>query len=60
VIEWQLRQPDGTRDECEAWLKAEKQAGRIRVEEIARPGPAIKRGKVSEGSSTAKKVKMMA
>jgi len=60
VIEWQLRQPDGTRDECEAWLKAEKQAGRIRVEEIARPGPAIKRGKVSEGASTAKKVKMMA
>jgi tRNA nucleotidyltransferase (CCA-adding enzyme) len=57
VIEWQLKHPDGIKDECEAWLKAEKQAGRIRVEENTRS--ATKRGKVNEGTSTAKKVKMM-
>ncbi|OBZ79815.1 CCA tRNA nucleotidyltransferase, mitochondrial [Grifola frondosa] len=39
VIEWQLEHPQGTKDECEAWLAAERQAGRITVEDP----PASKR-----------------
>ncbi|KAI0825228.1 hypothetical protein BC628DRAFT_1320460 [Trametes gibbosa] len=29
VVEWQLEHPQGTKDECEAWLRAEQAAGNI-------------------------------
>ena len=54
VIEWQLGHPDGTMDECEAWLKAEHEAGRIHVEENAVPGSAGKRARIPEGFVTKK------
>ncbi|KAG2160099.1 uncharacterized protein EDB93DRAFT_1261421 [Suillus bovinus] len=34
VLEWQLGHPDGTQDDCLAWLKEEKSAGRIDLEEL--------------------------
>jgi len=57
VIEWQLAHPDGTKDECETWLKAEQEAGRIRVEERNPSGQTNKRGKAAEVSPTSKKAK---
>ncbi|KAI8983356.1 hypothetical protein BD414DRAFT_515839 [Trametes punicea] len=29
VVEWQLEHPDGTKEECEAWLRSEQAAGNI-------------------------------
>lgn len=31
IVEWQLEHPQGTKDECEAWLRAEQAAGHINV-----------------------------
>lgn len=54
VIEWQLANPAGTKDECAAWLCAERDAGRIVVADAggttASEGKA-KRGKNSEGAA---------
>lgn len=52
VIEWQLEHPDGTSSECEEWVKAEKSAGRINVEESS--PPASKRGKAGNVSASKK------
>lgn len=57
VIEWQLEHPNGTKDECEKWLQAEHEAGRIHVEENAASGSADKRLKFTEGGSAMKKAK---
>lgn len=57
VVEWQLEHPDGTKAECESWLKAEKDAGRIRVGENISTRPVGKRSKVMADRSNAKKVK---
>ena len=55
VMEWQLEHTNGTREECEAWLKAEKNAGRIIVEENV-PSQG-KRKKGNNNDSAAKKAK---
>jgi len=57
MIEWQLEHPNGTKDECEKWLKVEHEAGRIHVEENIVSGSAGKRAKFTEGGSTTKKAK---
>jgi tRNA nucleotidyltransferase (CCA-adding enzyme) len=57
VIEWQLEHPDGTMVECEAWLRAEREAGRIRVEENCAPDSASKRIKVTGSGPATKKAK---
>lgn len=54
VIEWQLEHPKGTKPDCEAWLRGEHEAGRVRVEENTAVG---KRGTVGGDSSAAKKTK---
>lgn len=51
VIEWQLDHPSGTRTECEKWLKAEQEAGRVCAEENG------KRGTVPANGLVAKRVK---
>ncbi|KIM84665.1 hypothetical protein PILCRDRAFT_818258 [Piloderma croceum F 1598] len=56
VIEWQLEHPDGTMVECEAWLRAEREAGRIRVENCA-PDSASKRTKVTGSGPATKNAK---
>ena len=33
VVEWQLEFAEGTPDECAAWLRAEREAGRLHVGE---------------------------
>ncbi|KAK2461707.1 hypothetical protein APHAL10511_006170 [Amanita phalloides] len=42
MIEWQLENPIGTKDECIKWLQREKEVGNLRLPEI-NPGPASKR-----------------
>jgi tRNA nucleotidyltransferase (CCA-adding enzyme) len=54
VIEWQLEHPSGSKDECAGWLKAERAAGRITVDD---PVAAPKRGKGGAGEGAAKKAK---
>ncbi|KAI0935817.1 hypothetical protein AcV5_004134 [Taiwanofungus camphoratus] len=54
VVEWRLEHPEGTKGECEAWLRAEHAAGRISVD--VGP-PASKRVKGDSAGSTAKKAK---
>lgn len=59
VVEWQLEHPDGTKEECEAWLQAEHAAGRINTNvpsTIARP-PQSKRGKGTSDGEKRKKPK---
>lgn len=55
VMEWQLEHTNGTREECEAWLLAEKNAGKIVVEENV-PSQG-KRKKGNNNDSAAKKVR---
>jgi tRNA nucleotidyltransferase (CCA-adding enzyme) len=57
VIEWQLEHPDGTNDECEAWLKIEQAAGHIRVEGNTSSNSVGKRVTAAESGSATKKVK---
>lgn len=57
VIEWQLEHPDGTMVECEAWLRAEREAGRIRIEENCVADSAGKRTKASGNDPATKKAK---
>ena len=55
VMEWQLEHTNGTREECEAWLMAEKKAARIIVGENA---PSQGKGSKGHNSdSAAKKAK---
>ncbi|CDO70920.1 hypothetical protein BN946_scf184829.g28 [Trametes cinnabarina] len=50
VIEWQLEHPDGSREECETWLRSEHAAGHISTS-------GGKRGKDGEVDAKAKKAK---
>jgi tRNA nucleotidyltransferase (CCA-adding enzyme) len=53
IVEWQLGHPTGTKDECIAWLKDERDAGRIKSEDPPRtsaPGQA-KRPKDNDGAA---------
>ncbi|KAI0700413.1 hypothetical protein BC835DRAFT_1404849 [Cytidiella melzeri] len=58
IIEWQLAYPNGTREECEEWLKAEQIAGRISFD-ISPPPRATpaKRGRSDGRGNGAKKIK---
>lgn len=59
VIEWQLAHPTGTKDECDAWLRDEKAAGRIELTSLAggKPPAEGKRARGEGGAATGKKVK---
>ena len=52
VVEWQLEHPDGTKQECEAWLRAEHEAGRIST-----VSSTVKRGQDMGADAKAKKAK---
>lgn len=55
VIEWQLEHPDGTQEECQAWLKTEHRVGRVRTEDDTTQ--IGKRGSITGDTSTGKKMK---
>ncbi|KDQ54903.1 hypothetical protein JAAARDRAFT_38018 [Jaapia argillacea MUCL 33604] len=50
VVEWQLENPEGTKEECTVWLKSEQLAGRIQVDDG-------KRGKEAGEGKRSKKLK---
>ena len=50
VIEWQLEHPEGTKEDCEAWLRAEQAAGNINTS-------VGKRVKDGDADAKAKKAK---
>ena len=52
VVEWQLEHPEGTKQECEAWLRAEHEAGRIST-----VASTAKRGQDMGADAKAKKAK---
>ncbi|TBU26378.1 hypothetical protein BD311DRAFT_762796 [Dichomitus squalens] len=52
VVEWQLEHPEGTKQECEAWLRAEHEAGRIST-----ASSTVKRGQDVGSDAKAKKAK---
>jgi hypothetical protein len=56
-VEWQLAHPTGTKEEAEAWLIAEREAGRVVCQDadVANEGKGGKRAKGAEGA--AKKAK---
>ncbi|KAI0090034.1 hypothetical protein BDY19DRAFT_1003804 [Irpex rosettiformis] len=56
VVEWQLEYPDGTKDDCEQWLKAAHSAGKISFAVgPTRAAPAKRgRGDVREGQKKSK------
>ncbi|THH17212.1 hypothetical protein EW146_g3555 [Bondarzewia mesenterica] len=56
VIEWQLDHPDGTKEQCAEWLKSERAAGRLVVEDD-KTGAGGKRGKGDVQETAAKKSK---
>ncbi|KAG0697785.1 hypothetical protein DFH29DRAFT_944606 [Suillus ampliporus] len=57
VLEWQLGHPDGTQDDCLAWLKEEKSAGRIDLEELKAATMCTKRVQNVDKAASSKKVK---
>jgi tRNA nucleotidyltransferase (CCA-adding enzyme) len=57
VIEWQLEHPEGTKDDCLAWLKEEKSAGRMDMEELRTIAMGNKRVQNADKVSSSKKVK---
>ncbi|KAG1749677.1 uncharacterized protein EDB91DRAFT_1327149 [Suillus paluster] len=57
VIEWQLGRPDGTQDDCLAWLKEEKSTGRIDLEELKAATMGNKRVQNADKAASSKKVK---
>lgn len=56
VLEWQLGHPNGTQGDCLAWLKEEKSAGRINLEELKAATMSNKRLNPDKATSS-KKVK---
>lgn len=56
VLEWQLGHPNGTKGDCLAWLKEEKSAGRINLEELKAATMSNKRMNADKATSS-KKVK---
>jgi tRNA nucleotidyltransferase (CCA-adding enzyme) len=57
VVEWQLEHPKGTKGECLAWLKEEKSAGRIDIEELKAATMGNKRVQNANKVPSSKKVK---
>ncbi|OAX34827.1 hypothetical protein K503DRAFT_697989 [Rhizopogon vinicolor AM-OR11-026] len=57
IVEWQLEHPEGTKDDCLAWLKEEKSAGRIDMEELKAATMGNKRVQKADKIPSAKKVK---
>ncbi|KAG1757935.1 hypothetical protein EDB19DRAFT_1659877 [Suillus lakei] len=57
VLEWQLGHPDGTQGDCLAWLKEEKSAGRIDLEELKAATMGNKRVQNPDKAASSKKVK---
>ncbi|KAH7914461.1 hypothetical protein BJ138DRAFT_1170563 [Hygrophoropsis aurantiaca] len=57
VVEWQLEYPSGTKDDCVAWLNAEKEAGRINMDDLTAAHSGSKRIQASDKSAKAKKMK---
>jgi tRNA nucleotidyltransferase (CCA-adding enzyme) len=57
VVEWQLEHPEGTKDDCLAWLKEEKSAGRIDIEELKAATIGNKRVQNVDKIPSSKKVK---
>lgn len=53
VIEWQLDHPNGTKQECEAWLISERDTGKITTQ----ANPSAGKRKESGGEGVAKKAK---
>lgn len=54
VVEWQLEHPEGTRDQCIAWLQAERAVGKIDLNADISAG---KRGQDAATSLNSKKAK---
>ena len=52
VVEWQLEHPEGTKQQCEAWLREEQAAGRINT-----TNATIKRGQGAGADAKTKKAK---
>ncbi len=52
VVEWQLEHPEGTKEECEAWVLEEQAAGRIST-----VNTTFKRGQGGGADAKAKKAK---
>ncbi|KAG6371634.1 hypothetical protein JVT61DRAFT_9348 [Boletus reticuloceps] len=43
VIEWQLKNPDGDKDACAAWLEEEQRSGRLDIEALVKSTSGAKR-----------------
>ncbi|KZT22100.1 hypothetical protein NEOLEDRAFT_1157898 [Neolentinus lepideus HHB14362 ss-1] len=57
VIEWQLDHPQGTKDECAAWLKSEHAEGRIEVSDLRSGDQAAGKRGDDGAEKSAKKAK---
>ena len=57
VIEWQLEFPEGTKEECAQWLKAEYEAGSIRGPDDDTLELVGKRAKTNTDDSATRKKK---
>lgn len=57
VVEWQLEHPKGTKADCLVWLKEEKSAGRIDIEELKVATMGNKRVQNANKVPSSKKVK---
>lgn len=53
IIEWQLAHPEGTKEQCEEWLRAEHAAGRVSFD----VAPPVKRVQKDAGAKQGKKPK---
>ena len=62
VVEWQLAHPQGTKQDCEMWLREEKTVGRLDIATLSStaakvPQAPSKRGRTEGGSFAEKKLK---
>lgn len=57
VVEWQLEHPEGTKDDCLAWLKEEKSAGHINIKDLNAAAMGNKRVQNADKTPSSKKVK---
>ena len=57
IIEWQLENPQGSKDACIAWLKGEQSSGRLNIEDLVKSTSGAKRihAESKEGSKKAKR-----
>lgn len=57
VVEWQLAHPDGTKEQCEQWLRDERAAGRINLDVTSNARPAQSKRRNEGGATAGKKPK---